>query len=819
MTPRESNPPRRLGSPPLPPTAGPPQTPLDAPPTAGAEAALRESEERFRQIANSMDHVFWVIDLLPEPRVTYVSPAFERLWGLPAASVYTHRELWFDGMHPQDRDAMRVAMERWLADPEAQRYAVEYRLLRADGRMRWVSDRGQAVRDAEGRIYRLTGVAKDITERRAAEDALRASQRHFRVLMESIAQLVWTGRPGIECDYVNPQWLGYTGLLAGQLMQDGWLTAVHPDDREQVADGWHATLQGQAAFECELRLRRHDGAYRWFQARTRAVLDAQGNVEMCLGSCTDVHDLRETSASLRDERDRMALIADTAPGTIHAFRFGPDGRATFPYGAERVAALYGLANANLEEDATPVFERCHPDDVERLAQAIDQSARNATPWHLEYRALHPQRGEVWIEGHSRPRREADGSITWYGSLVDITERKRAEREMVDKRAMLDAAFMHLNDGLIIIQRDGRMPIWNDAALRMFGYASIDEVTAPLHELSRLIELRSLDGEPIAFNDWQLTRALRGEPIHNREARLRHLVHGWEKVCAYSVTPVQGADGAVQCVILQISDITERKRHDAEIRRFNADLEQRVAERTASLEIANRELEAFSYSVSHDLRAPLRALDGFADIVLRNHGQLLPEVGREHLAIIRQSAQNMGRLIDDLLAFARLGRRPLTRISIDTRLLVRQALRTLAPLQQGRDVELRIAELPPSVGDPAMLQQVWVNLLGNALKYSTPRSRAVIDIGASDSANGPEYFVRDNGVGFSMHDADRLFAVFERLHDNADFEGSGVGLAIVQRIVQRHGGQIRAEGEVGVGATFYFTLGVENAVDAAPSAQR
>lgn len=814
MTPRHTGRHRQPATPmpPLPETAAPPEEPH----AVGTEQALRESEERFRQIANSIDHVFWVIDLLPTPRVTYVSPAFERLWGMSAAAVYAERDVWFDGIHPDDRDAMRRAMTAWLAEPETQRYAVDYRLQAADGRVRWVSDRGQAVRDADGRIYRLTGVAKDITQRRAAEDALRVSQHHFRVLMESIAQLVWTGRPGVECDYVNPQWLSYTGLRAGELMQDGWLAVVHADDRRRMADGWRASLEGLRSFECELRLRRHDGAYRWFQVRTRTVLDAQGGVELCLGSCTDVDDLRQTTASLREERDRMALIAATTPGTIHAFRIGPDGRTSFPYGAARVAALYGLPDARLDEDASPVTERLHPADAARLAHAIDVSARDETPWREEFRHMHPQRGEVWIEGHSRPRREADGGITWYGSLVDITERKRTERELHDKRIVLDAAFMHLNDGLIIVQRDGRMTIWNESALKMFGYASVDEIKAPLQELSRLVELRTLDGEPIPFDDWQLTRALRGQTIEQREARLRHLVQGWEKVCAYSVTPVCDADGAVQCVILQISDITERKRHDEEIHRLAADLEHRVAERTASLEIANRELEAFSYSVSHDLRAPLRALDGFAEVVLRNHGQLLPEVGRGHLETIRKSARTMGRLIDDLLAFARLGKQPLTRISIDTRLLVRQALRTLAPLQQERDIELHIGDLPASRGDAALLQQVWINLLGNALKYSRTRPRAMIEVGAADTAEGPEYYVRDNGVGFAMRDAERMFTVFERLHEGNEFEGTGVGLAIVQRIVQRHGGTVRAEGEVGVGATFRFTLGVENMAAAAAS---
>ncbi len=274
---------------------------------------------------------------------------------------------------------------------------------------------------------------------------------------------------------------------------------------------------------------------------------------------------------------------------------------------------------------------------------------------------------------------------------------------------------------------------------------------------------------------------------------------------FSPLPENDPDGG-QTWHGSITDITERKRIEDDIRRFNVELEQRVRERTVELEAAVNDQAAFSYTVSHDLRAPLRALDGFSQQVLKEHGALLPESGRRYLRIIRESAQKMSQLIDDLLEFSRLGRQPLAMRSVDMAALVRDALTTLAPLQANRHIELRIGNLPPSHGDLAMLRQVWVNLLSNALKYTRQREQAVIEVGFEQLADRTRYFVRDNGTGFDMRHAHKLFGVFERLHRSEDFEGTGVGLAIVQRILARHGGSVQAQGEPDQGATFSFVLG-------------
>lgn len=302
-----------------------------------------------------------------------------------------------------------------------------------------------------------------------------------------------------------------------------------------------------------------------------------------------------------------------------------------------------------------------------------------------------------------------------------------------------------------------------------------------------------------FQLW--SRSVKTQSFYNTEYRLRRRDGEYRYMNVHGV-PVLKQDGTIREWVGTCSDITERVQAEEEVRHLNDRLEQRVVERTSELEVANQELEAFAYSISHDLRAPLRAVDGFSRILLEEYSAELPENAQHYLQVTRNNALQMGELIDGLLAFSRLSRQPLRKQVVTPADLVRQVLEDLHPERSGRRVEIEVGPLPACEGDPLLLKQVFVNLLSNALKYTRTREVARIEVASTDSH---VYFVRDNGVGFDMRYIDKLFGVFQRLHRSEEYEGTGVGLAIVHRIIHRLGGQVWADSTIDQGATFYFTL--------------
>lgn len=422
------------------------------------------------------------------------------------------------------------------------------------------------------------------------------------------------------------------------------------------------------------------------------------------------------------------------------------------------------------------------------------------------------------------------------TLQSMTALLAVQREREESDARLRAAMAAALDAFIILDDRGRIVDWNRQAEVTFGWSGQDPAGRPFIETALL-----RDGPPGYAAALDAGRGGRPHPLLGaRRTTSAVRVNGEEFPAEITLAPIRRRDEtSFSAVVRDITDrvaadaalnaahtetellldeaerarrallniVEDQRRTEAALRDSEILLETRVQQRTRQLEAANRELEAFSYSVSHDLRAPLRAIDGYARMLIEDHSSQFDAEGRRRLEVVQLEARRMGVLIDDLLRFSRVGRQTLVMEVVDMMEMVRGVMDELRAAEPARMVEFAIAELPPAVADAGVIRQVWINLLGNALKFTGTRPVAQIVVGGRTENGATIYFVRDNGVGFAMKYADKLFGVFQRLHSSADFEGTGVGLALSQRIVSRHGGRIWAEGAVDHGATFSFSLPV------------
>lgn len=678
-------------------------------------------------------------------------------------------------------------------------------------------------------------LSTDITERKKAESLLRRQKEELQVLFDLIPAMIWFKDTENRHLRVNQRAADAVGKTVAEI-EGRPCAEVYPQDAEKYyEDDLKVIASGRPKLGIVEKIHDGDGNERWLQTDKVPYCDETGKVVGIVVAAQDITETKLAHEKLASERTLLRTLIDVLPDEIYV----KDTASRFVVCNETCARFMGVSGPEALIGKTDADFR--PAEMAARFRATElRILQGGAPFlNHEHGFTRADGSRLIIVSSKVPLRDSRGNIVGIvGTGQDITERKLAERRLATQSAVSRA--LAASDSLdeaapLILGAIADTEGWDFGALwerdETAGVLRCRDIWRrpglPLDGLeARSREISFARGTGLPGRVWEagetlLIPDLAADPGYLRAplalaAGLRSavgfpLLQGGQVVGVidFLATDERAADEKLKEVFgligRQIGLFIQRRRAQEEVSRLNAELEQRVLERTSQLEAANKELEAFSYSVSHDLRAPLRAVDGFSQALVEDYGEALPDEGRRYLGTIRGETQRMGELIDDLLTFSRLSRASLEKLPIDTDGLVRSLLKDMVTETPGRTIDVHIGPLAPCEGDLALMKQVWINLLSNALKYTGRREQAVIEIGSRREGDSVVYFVKDNGAGFDMRYVSKLFGVFQRLHRAEDYEGTGVGLAIVQRIVHRHGGRVWAEGAVDGGATFYFSL--------------
>lgn len=494
--------------------------------------------------------------------------------------------------------------------------------------------------------------------------------------------------------------------------------------------------------------------------------------------------------------DLLAEISKAFPGIIYQFKMDKDGKQWFTFVSEGSKELIGKYPEELYDNLADAFAQVHPDDLQPLITSIQDSYNNLKPWHANFRIIDKQTNQIkWIEGNSMPKMQNDGTVVWNGRMNDVSEAKKAQDELALMKRVIDNSV----EGIAICNlKEPGNPInyVNKSFLSLYGYKK-DEVIGKNRSILFGAKTDAGTFEKIK------TGILKHDFFEGEiELYRKDGTHFWN---ALTMLPLPDANGEITHYVSFHSDISQRKKAEAEIKAFNELLEKKVEERTQKLTEANKELETFNYTVSHDLQSPLRVINGYAKLLHRKYANTLDAEGQHYLNVIEESSVKMSRLVRELLAFAKLGRAKIDKSDVPMKTVVEMVLDELKQSHPRFKANVQIKPLKTIKADFGLMKQVWTNLIDNAIKYSSTKEQPEIEIGCFMKNGSQVFYIKDNGIGFETTDAEKLFEVFRRLGNAYEFDGTGIGLASVQRIIQRHGGKIWAESQLGEGATFYFSL--------------
>lgn len=749
-----------------------------------------QNEKRFRALIENSSEVIIVSDLAGN-RI-FVSEGIKHMLG------YTPQEYMklniFDMVPPGEAQSVRGMLQQ-IVDNPGQTFTISVNIQHKNGSWRWIEAAMAGFLDVPG----LNGIVityRDVTERKEAEESLRKSFKEisdYKYALDESSIVAITDQKGI-IKYANENFCKISKYTADELIgQDHQIINSGYHSKEFIRNLW-VTIANGRIWKGELKNKAKDGTIYWVDTTIVPFLDEEGKPYQYIAIRADITERKQAEQALHESQQLLSAVIDNSTAVIYVKNL----QGQYLMVNRRFSELFHLNQENIPGKTDYDFFPKEQADAFRQMDVRVAAASHA----LTEEEMAPQDDglHTYISVKSILRDNTGKPYAIFGISTDITERKKAEEAILRAESNYREIFENATDAIYVHEIDtGKVIEVNHRAVEVTGYTKEELLNAdprdfitdhPDYTLEKALGYiqKAASGKQQLF-EW-LGKKKDGTSNWFEVNLKKANITGQERILAF------------------FREINDRKKAQLEIQKLNEGLEQKVTERTAQLETVNKELEAFSYSVSHDLRAPLRIIDGYTEIIVSDYGSKLDEEGNRLVGVVTSNVRRMGQLIDDLLNLSRQGRKELNFRLINMAELVKSVIAEQDIAKTSQSI-IQIGKLEPAYCDSSLIRQVWINLISNAIKYSGGKDNPGIEIDSVKSGNEIIYSIKDNGVGFDMQYADKLFGVFQRLHKTTEFEGTGVGLALVHRIITRHGGRVWAEAAVDKGATFYFSLPVNS----------
>jgi PAS domain S-box-containing protein len=756
------------------------------------EEALREAEEKLRVMFESTSEGIVITDL--QGKIAGVNEAILRMSGFTREEIIGQDGF---GLIPRENGKNIIEQGAKALESGNGTEKMSQEIIPTSGRPYDADLSIGVLRDNSGVPTGFVAIVRDVTGQKRMEQAMRESEERYRVLVDHMEEGYIVFRGG-RIRFANRRFAEVMGIPVEKLIGENFWRFLAPESQQQARQTYETLKVGGKAPHIQEYVYLTEDRRRIPVEVSMSEITYEGKPSYAV-VLRDVTERKRAEEALRKSEEQYRLLADNVADVIWTMDINlqftyisPSVTRQRGYSVEEAMALGmegSLTPASLKVAAKAILEGLS-------AETKGQKDLSRT-WTVELEMYCKDGSTIWTEMQATFLRDPDGqAVGILGVARDIAERKRAEGELRRSEQQFRALIENAQDAIVIVNPDATVRYESSSMERLTGRKTKGRIGKNALDFCHPDDITYVMGDFIQLLENQV-------PMVHTDIRYKHRNGRWR---TFEVVATNLIDNpAVGGIVLNLRDITERKRAEEEIRRLNEDLEQRVVERTVQLQAVNDELEAFAYSVSHDLRAPLRSIDGFSQVLLEDYTEKLDDEGKDHLQRVRSASQRMAQLIDDLLNLSRLTRGTMRYEEVDLTALAQTIAGELERSQPERDVDFTIAPDLVVEGDAHLLQVALENLLSNAWKFTKKSGRARIELGCAETNGKSTYFVRDNGAGFDMTYAGKLFSAFQRLHSQKEFEGSGIGLATVQRIINRHGGKIWAEGAVGQGATFYFTL--------------